>query len=225
MPPRTRSNAPRRACATFASPKWSNSTYNSTTARWRRTGPRSTSHSNTRAAVENGRLRPAGIAGICTGIRRAGFRPWRISPRRPRADELRDWCDDLRLAEQWIHLMAIDYARLKAWPFPDVKQSYTAKDAILYALGIGLGRDPMNADELRFLYEDGLAVLPTFAVVLGYPGGWLRDPETGVDWKQVLHGEQELMLHRPLPPEGGVAGRTRVDEIIDKGAGKGALIY
>jgi acyl dehydratase len=121
--------------------------------------------------------------------------------------------------------MAIDYARLKAWSFPDVKQHYTAKDAILYALGIGLGRDPVNAEELRFLYEDGLAVLPTFAVVLGYPGGWLRDPETGVDWKQVLHGEQELVLHRPLPPEGTVVGRTRVEEIIDKGAGKGALIY
>ena len=121
--------------------------------------------------------------------------------------------------------MAIDYARLKAWPFPDVKQSYTAKDAILYALGIGLGRDPVNADELRFLYEDGLAVLPTFAVVLGYPGGWLRDPKTGVDWKQVLHGEQELHLHRPLPPQGEVVGRTRVEEIIDKGGGKGALIY
>ena len=73
--------------------------------------------------------------------------------------------------------MAIDYARLKAWPFPDVKQSYTAEDAILYALGIGLGRDPTNADELRFLYEDGLAVLPTFAVVLGYPAAGCEIPE------------------------------------------------
>jgi acyl dehydratase len=121
--------------------------------------------------------------------------------------------------------MAIDYARLKAWPFPDVTQRYTVKDAILNALGIGLGRDPTAADELRFVYEDGIAVLPTFAVVLGYPGGWLRDPRTGVDWKQVLHGEQELVLHRPLPPEGEVVGRTRVEEIIDKGSGKGALIY
>jgi|ERR1051326_2263289 acyl dehydratase len=124
-----------------------------------------------------------------------------------------------------IDPMAIDYARLKAWQFADVKQRYTARDAILYALGVGLGRDPVDAEELRFLYEDGLAVLPTFAVVLGYPGGWLRDPNTGVDWKQVLHGEQELVLHRPLPPEGEVAGRTRIEEIIDKGAGKGALIY
>jgi acyl dehydratase len=121
--------------------------------------------------------------------------------------------------------MAIDYARLKAWPFPDVTQKYTANDAILYALGVGLGRDPMDTEELRFVYEDGIAVLPTFAVILGYPGGWLRDPRTGVDWKQVLHGEQELVLHRPLPPAGEVVGRTRVEEIIDKGPGKGALIY
>ena len=55
--------------------------------------------------------------------------------------------------------MAIDYARLKAWPFPDVTQKYTANDAILYALGVGLGRDPMDTEELRFVYEDGIAVL------------------------------------------------------------------
>jgi acyl dehydratase len=121
--------------------------------------------------------------------------------------------------------MAIDYARLKAWQFEDVKQRYSAKDAILYALGIGLGRDPVDAAELRFLYEDAIAVLPTFAVVLGYPGGWLRDPRTGVDWKQVLHGEQGLELHRPLPAEGEIVGRTRIEEIIDKGPGKGALLY
>jgi acyl dehydratase len=121
--------------------------------------------------------------------------------------------------------MTINYAQLKAWAFPDVKQQYTEKDVILYALGVGLGRDPVDAEELRFVYEDGLAVLPTYAVVLGYPGGWLRDPKTGVDWKQVLHGEQELVLHRPLPPRGDVVGRTAVEEIIDKGTGKGALIY
>jgi acyl dehydratase len=121
--------------------------------------------------------------------------------------------------------MAIDYARLKSWPFPDVEHRYTARDVILYALGIGLGRDPVDPHELRFLYEDGLAVLPTFGVVLGYPGGWLRDPKTGVDWKQVLHGEQDLVLHRQLPPHGDVIGRTRIEEIIDKGTGKGALIY
>ena len=121
--------------------------------------------------------------------------------------------------------MTINYAQLKAWAFPDIKQQYTEKDVILYALGIGLGSDPVDSQQLRFVYEEGLSVLPTFPVVLGYPGGWLRDPNTGVDWKQVLHGEQELILHRPLPLRGDVVGRTAIEDIIDKGAGKGALIY
>jgi len=121
--------------------------------------------------------------------------------------------------------MAIDYPRLKSWPFDDVVQSYTARDSILYALGVGLGEDPTDANELTFLYEEGLKALPTLAVVLSRPGFWLRDPRSGVDWKQVLHGEQGFVVHRPLPPEGEVSARTRIDEIVDKGAGKGALIY
>jgi hypothetical protein len=54
-------------------------------------------------------------------------------------------------------------------------------------------------------------------VVLGYPGMWLKDPATGVDWVHAVHGEQGLRLHRPVPPEGEVIGRTRVSQIIDKG--------
>ncbi len=41
--------------------------------------------------------------------------------------------------------MPIDYAKLKAWPFPDLEHSYTAKDTILYALGVGCGADPSTA--------------------------------------------------------------------------------
>jgi hypothetical protein len=116
--------------------------------------------------------------------------------------------------------MAIEYARLKAWPFEDVVHRYTAKDAILYALGVGFGTDPIDPEQLRFVYEDGLEALPTLAVVLGYPGMWIRAPGTGVDWRQVLHGEQGIVLHRPLPPEGEVVGRTRIEEIIDKAAAR-----
>lgn len=120
--------------------------------------------------------------------------------------------------------MAIDYQKLKNWAFPELEQKVTAKDCMLYALGVGLGADPMDTDQLRFVYEDGLKALPTMAVVMAYPGFWLKSPDTGVDWKQVLHGEQGLKVHKPLPAEGTVIGRTSIDEIIDKGAGKGALI-
>ena len=121
--------------------------------------------------------------------------------------------------------MPIDYDKLMNWPFPELEHSYTERDTMLYALGVGCGHDPLDPDDLRHVYEDGLQALPTMAVVLGYPGFWLKDPETGVDWRKVLHGEQGLVLHRPLPPSGTVVGRSRVTEIVDKGEGKGALLF
>jgi acyl dehydratase len=121
--------------------------------------------------------------------------------------------------------MPIVYDKLLALKIPEVAQTYTEKDAILYALGIGLGSDPMDEQELPFVYEKNLKLLPTFAAVLGWPGFWVRDLDTGIDWVKVVAGEQGLVLHRPLAPRGSVIGRTRVTEIIDKGAGKGAHVY
>lgn len=120
--------------------------------------------------------------------------------------------------------MPIDVTRLKAWPFPPMEQRYTERDTILYALGVGVGHDPMDRDALRYVYEDGLQTLPTMAVVLGTPGFWAKDPATGIDWVKLLHGEQSLELHAPLPAAGSVVGHTRVTAIVDKGAAKGALM-
>lgn len=120
--------------------------------------------------------------------------------------------------------MAIDYQKLKNWKFEDLEHSYTQRDTMLYALGLGCGADPMDMDDLRYVYEEDLLALPSMAVVLGYPGFWLKDPETGADWRKVLHGEQGLRVFAPLPVEGTVIGRSRVTEIIDKGD-KGALLY
>ncbi|HMO44412.1 MAG TPA: MaoC/PaaZ C-terminal domain-containing protein [Rubrivivax sp.] len=121
--------------------------------------------------------------------------------------------------------MAIDVHKLKNWPFPPFEQSYSARDTMLYALGVGLGQDPLDRQQLAFVYEDGLQALPTMAVVLAYPGFWAKDPATGIDWVRLLHGEQSLELHAPLPAAGTVRGLTRVTAIVDKGAGKGALMY
>ncbi|MDP6580824.1 MAG: MaoC/PaaZ C-terminal domain-containing protein [Vicinamibacterales bacterium] len=112
------------------------------------------------------------------------------------------------------------------WPFAPVEQTYTERDTMLYALGVGVGADPLDEGQLRFVFEEpGLVALPTMAAVLGTSGFWVRDPATGVDWKQVLHGEQGIELHRPLPAATTVLAQTRVTEIIDKGEGRGALIY
>ncbi|MFZ5491928.1 MAG: MaoC/PaaZ C-terminal domain-containing protein [Pseudomonadota bacterium] len=121
--------------------------------------------------------------------------------------------------------MAIDYQRLLAWPVPEIRQTYSVRDSELYALAVGLGADPTDTRQLPFVYEQSPQALPTQAVVLGYPGFWMKDPATGVDWVRLVHAEQGLTLHRPLPADGEVIGRTRVIGINDKGPDKGAIVY
>lgn len=72
--------------------------------------------------------------------------------------------------------MPLDYATVKDWRFDEVRQRYDEKDAMLYALGIGLGQDPEDERQLRYVYERDLLAFPTMSVVLGYPGFWVRDP-------------------------------------------------
>lgn len=120
--------------------------------------------------------------------------------------------------------MSFEYQRLRDWAFPEIEQTYSEKDTILYALGLGLGADPMDDDQRRFVYEKQLQALPTMAVVLGYPGFWMQNPETGVDWVKVVHGEQSVVMHKPLPAAATVIGRSRVVSVTDKGEGKGAIV-
>ena len=121
--------------------------------------------------------------------------------------------------------MAIDYEKLLNYPIPEVRQRLRWQDTALYSFSVGLGQDPMDERQLDFLYEPRLKAMPSMPVVLGAPGFWSRNPDTGIDWKQILHGEQGLILHRPLPVEGEVIGRSRVTGLVDRGAGKGALMY
>ncbi|MBX6373523.1 MAG: MaoC family dehydratase N-terminal domain-containing protein [Acetobacteraceae bacterium] len=122
--------------------------------------------------------------------------------------------------------MAIDVDRLLNWPFEDVVQRYDARDAMFYALSVGLCADPMDERELRYVYEKDLAVFPTLPAVLCHPGPWMADPRSGIDRSKVVHGEQRVVLHRrPLPTAATVRGRTRVVGVVDKGEGRGALIY
>lgn len=122
--------------------------------------------------------------------------------------------------------MALDYTLMKNWQIAEVRQHYTNQDVILYALGLGAAVDnPVAAGDLQFVYERGLQCLPTYATLLAGSGDWLADPKLGIDLNQVLHGEQFLTIHQPLPAEGVVLGHERVEEIYDKGAAKGAVLY
>ncbi|MDB5445884.1 MAG: MaoC-like dehydratase [Phenylobacterium sp.] len=111
--------------------------------------------------------------------------------------------------------------------------TYTDREVMLYALGIGFGRDPLNTAELPFVYERELKVVPTAATVLGsYPGG-VRPPAAVPPGKRLstpnpvmrLHGEQKVELHRPLPTSGTFTATTRNVGAWDKGEGRAAVVY
>lgn len=120
--------------------------------------------------------------------------------------------------------MALDYQLIKNWKFEDVVHTYSEKDVILYALGIGLGQDPLDAQQLDYVYEKNLKVFPTMGAVLGFPGLWMRDPATGINWEKVVHGEQRMRFYKPFQPAGTVRGKIRVTHVVDKGADKGAIV-
>jgi acyl dehydratase len=120
--------------------------------------------------------------------------------------------------------VAIDYKKLTSWDIPAVEQRLTKRDTMLYALGVGLGADPCDTDQLRFVYEANLQALPTMAIILGYPGPWHANPALGITRSHVVHGEQGFRIARPLPVEGEISGKTRVTGVIDKGKDRGALL-
>jgi acyl dehydratase len=117
----------------------------------------------------------------------------------------------------------IDYGHLMSLKRAGERFSYTDRETLLYAVSIGMGRDPLDADELPFVFESPeLKTVPSLATVL------TRIPllkDCGYDYTKVVHGEQRLTLHRPLPPGGELVADARVVAAYDKGAGKGALIY
>ncbi len=122
--------------------------------------------------------------------------------------------------------MVLDPQKILNWPFRPVEQTYSERDTILYALGCGLGIDPLDEAQLRFVFEEPeLLALPSMAAVLSPPGFWARHPDSGIDWVRILHGEQAMEIHKLLPAAARVVATTQVTDIVDKGAGRGALLF
>jgi len=118
--------------------------------------------------------------------------------------------------------MAVSLDHLLNLKLPEMRQTYAEKDVILYALGIGLGDDPTDEAQLSFVYEKSLKPLPTLSVVLAYAR--VRDMKLGLNYAKIVHGEQSLVVHKQPPVQGTVVARTRVAQVLDKGADKGALV-
>jgi len=119
--------------------------------------------------------------------------------------------------------MALNYEHLMSLERDGDQFKYTDRETMLYAIGIGMGADPLNRDELPYVFEQpALQTVPSMATVL------TRIPllkDCGYDYTKVVHGEQQLTLHRPLPAQGELVASSRVVAAYDKGPGKGAVIY
>ncbi|MBU1742320.1 MAG: SDR family NAD(P)-dependent oxidoreductase [Proteobacteria bacterium] len=100
-----------------------------------------------------------------------------------------------------------------------VTKDYTWKDVVLYALGVGAG-----FDELEYVYEDRLKVIPSFAI--GGIFDFLAEVgmKSNADLSGILHGEQDIIFHSPIPTEGRLITTGAITAMYDKGADKGALV-
>jgi acyl dehydratase len=98
---------------------------------------------------------------------------------------------------------------------PETTFEYKDRDVMLYAVGVG-------ATELDFVFERTLKVLPTFAVIPGFPAMMGLISTVDVNPVMLLHGEQSVKLNKPIPTEGKLTTSGKVAAVYDKG--KGALV-
>lgn len=116
--------------------------------------------------------------------------------------------------------MVLPYAELMKLK-REFSYGWSERDVMIYALGLGLPSDPLDERQLAFVYEKNLAVLPTFVstIVLG------RSPIAfaGLDYAHVLHGEQAVTIHQPIPTKGEALVKSEIEGAWDKGHGKGAV--
>jgi acyl dehydratase len=122
--------------------------------------------------------------------------------------------------------MAIVYEELMALKNLGQKYSYSDREVMLYAYGIGLGADPMDEKELAFVNEGTLTprplkVVPTFASVAAWGSG---PGDMKINRLMVVDGERDITFHRPLPTAANILADSTVLDVFDKGKDKGAVI-
>jgi acyl dehydratase len=120
--------------------------------------------------------------------------------------------------------MPIDLEKARTAKPIESSASWTKDQVILYHLGVGAGARATDPKELEYTYEKNLKVLPSYGVipVFGAMGGLGAMPGVQINFALVLHGEQDIEIHRPIPPEAKVRSSARLANIYDKG--KAALI-
>ncbi|MCA9691867.1 MAG: SCP2 sterol-binding domain-containing protein, partial [Myxococcales bacterium] len=115
--------------------------------------------------------------------------------------------------------------------YPVSKTSYDQRDLALYALAVGAAQDPLDAQDLKLVYElhsDGFRGLPTFGVIpvinaiIEHAKRGELGPGLNFGAERILHGEQRLEVRHPLPPKATLTHKLRIRDIWDKG--KHALV-
>ena len=120
--------------------------------------------------------------------------------------------------------MPIDPSQALGFETGTSEYSYTKDDVILYHLGVGAGVPATDSNELEYTYEKELKVLPSFGVIptFGSMGSLGAVPGLEFNFAMLLHGEQDIIVHQPIPPEATITNSGKVAEIWDKG--KAALL-
>ena len=99
-----------------------------------------------------------------------------------------------------------------------LKKEYDWRDVVLYALGVGAG-----ADELDYTYEKNLKVIPSFSIAAIFNFLGEVGVASNMNLAGILHGEQELIFHNPIPTSGTLTTEGKITHYYDKGP-KGALV-
>jgi acyl dehydratase len=116
--------------------------------------------------------------------------------------------------------MPIEPDKALGHAFPPGKGSYNQDTVILYHLGIGAGVPATDPAELEYTYEKNLKVLPSFGVIpiFGALGGVMGGvPGLKFNPMLLLHGEQDIEIHRPLPVAAKLESQARIAGLYDKG--------
>jgi acyl dehydratase len=110
--------------------------------------------------------------------------------------------------------MTLTYQDLLRHQSLDKAYGYDQQQVILYGLGIGLGLEPRDERQLRFVLEDNLRVFPTFASVAAWDISFVLN--LGIEWPKLIHLSQSMEIHQAFPPSARLLADNRIVEVLDK---------